>query len=77
VIHLCVGEYLYSMSTPTTAAAASDGTLILQRLRTHLSMLSQDTDEVKLVEAQQHDQFVLGFAIVGRLLQTHTLQTDR
>jgi len=39
---------------------------------THLSMLSQNADEVKLVETQQHDKFILGFAIISRLLHMET-----
>jgi len=39
-------------------------------------MLSQHTDEVKLIETQQHNQFIFRFSIIGRLLQTsHSLQT--
>jgi len=36
---------------------------------THLSMLPQNTNEVKLIESQQHNQFILSFTIIGRLLQ--------
>ena len=38
---------------------------------THLSMLSQDTNEVKLIEAKQHNELILSFTIISRLLQMH------
>jgi len=39
---------------------------------THLSMLSQNADEVKLVETEKHDKFILSFTIISRLLHMDT-----
>jgi len=50
---------------------------MMPELLTHLSMLTQNTNKVKLMEAKQNDQLVLCFTIISCLLHTirHNLRT--